>query len=46
MNTWIGEAVVKGVGMTMSFSSTGDSDKIIMNEYTIKNGKMVWVRVL
>jgi hypothetical protein len=46
LNTWIGEAVVKGVGLTMSFSSTGDVDKIVMNQYTIKNGKMVWVKTL
>ena len=46
LNTWIGGATVKGVGMTMSFLATGDSAATIMNEYTIKNGKMVWVRKL
>ena len=25
---------------------TGDPDKIVMNQYTIKNGKMVWVKRL
>jgi hypothetical protein len=38
--------VVKAVGSTISFSATGDPDKIVMNQYTIKNGKMVWVKKL
>jgi branched-chain amino acid transport system substrate-binding protein len=46
LNTFIDESVVKGVGMTMSFAATGDSDKIIMNQYTIKNGKMTFVKKL
>lgn len=46
LNTWLGEAVVKAVGATISFSATGDPDKIVMNEYTIKGGKMVWVKQL
>ena len=46
LNTWLGEAVVKAVGTTISFSATGDPDKIVMNQYTIKNGKMVWVKQL
>jgi branched-chain amino acid transport system substrate-binding protein len=46
LNTWLGEAVVKAVGATISFSATGDPDKIVMNQYTIKNGKMVWVKQL
>ena len=46
LNTWLGEAVVKGVGATISFSATGDPDKIVMNQYTIKNGEMVWVKQL
>jgi branched-chain amino acid transport system substrate-binding protein len=46
LNTFIDESVVKGVGMTMSFAATGDSDKIIMNQYTIKNGMMVFVKKL
>ena len=46
LNTWIGSATVKGVGMTMSFLVTGDSAATVMNEYTIKNGQMVWVRKL
>ena len=46
LNTWLGEAVVKAVGATISFSATGDPDKIVMNQYTIKGGKMVWVKQL
>jgi branched-chain amino acid transport system substrate-binding protein len=46
LNNFIDESVVKGVGMTMSFAATGDSDKIIMNQYTIKKGKMVFVKKL
>ena len=46
LNKFIDESVVKGVGMTMSFAATGDSDKIIMNQYTIKNGKMTFVKKL
>jgi branched-chain amino acid transport system substrate-binding protein len=46
LNTWLSEAVVKAVGATISFSATGDPDKIVMNQYTIKNGKMVWVKQL
>ena len=46
LNTWLGEAVVKAVGATISFSATGDPDKIVMNQYTIKNGEMVWVKQL
>ena len=46
LNTWLGEAVVKAIGATISFSATGDPDKIVMNQYTIKNGKMVWVKKL
>ena len=46
LNTWIGGATVKGVGMTMSFLNTGDSAATVMNEYTIKNGQTVWVRKL
>ena len=46
LNKFIDESVVKGVGMTMSFAATGDSDKIIMNQYTIKKGKMVFVKKL
>jgi branched-chain amino acid transport system substrate-binding protein len=46
LNVFIDESVVKGVGMTMSFAATGDSDKIIMNQYTIKNGKMTFVKKL
>jgi hypothetical protein len=42
----LGEAVVKAVGATISFSATGDPDKIVMNQYTIKNGQMVWVKRL
>jgi branched-chain amino acid transport system substrate-binding protein len=43
---WLDTAVVKAVGSTISFSATGDPDKIVMNQYTIKNGKMVWVKKL
>jgi branched-chain amino acid transport system substrate-binding protein len=43
---WLDTAVVKAVGTTISFSATGDPDKIVMNQYTIKNGKMVWVKQL
>jgi branched-chain amino acid transport system substrate-binding protein len=46
LNTWLGEAVVKAVGSTISFSATGDPDKIVMNQYTIKGGQMVWVKQL
>jgi branched-chain amino acid transport system substrate-binding protein len=46
INKFIDEEVVKGVGMTMSFGPSGDSESIVMNEYTIKNGKVVWVRKL
>ena len=46
LNTWLNDAVVKAVGTTISFSATGDPDKIVMNQYTIKNGKMVWVKQL
>jgi hypothetical protein len=46
LNTWLESAVVKAVGSTISFSATGDPDKIVMNQYTIKNGKMVWVKKL
>lgn len=46
LNDWLNEAVVKAVGATISFSATGDPDKIVMNQYTIKNGKMVWVKQL
>jgi branched-chain amino acid transport system substrate-binding protein len=46
LNEWLSEAVVKAVGSTISFSATGDPDKITMNQYTIKNGKMVWVKKL
>jgi branched-chain amino acid transport system substrate-binding protein len=46
LNTWLGEAVVKAVGATISFSATGDPDNIVMNQYTIKGGKMVWVKQL
>ena len=46
INTFIDNEVVKGVGMTMSFGPSGDSETIVMNEYTIKNGEMVWVRKL
>jgi branched-chain amino acid transport system substrate-binding protein len=44
--TWLDDAVVKAVGATISFSATGDPDKIVMNQYTIKNGQMVWVKQL
>jgi branched-chain amino acid transport system substrate-binding protein len=43
LNTWLGDATVKAVGQTISFSSTGDPFKLYMNEYTVKNGKIVWV---
>ncbi len=43
---WLDTAVVKAVGSTISFSATGAPDKIVMNQYTIKNGKMVWVKKL
>jgi len=46
INKFIDEEVIKGVGMTMSFGPSGDSESIVMNEYTIKNGQMVWVRKL
>ena len=46
INKFIDDEVVKGVGMTMSFGPSGDSESIVMNEYTIKNGKVVWVRKL
>ena len=46
LNTWLGEAVVKVNGTTISFSATGDPDNIVMNQYTIKNGQMVWVKRL
>ncbi len=46
INKFIDDEVVKGVGMTMSFGPSGDSETIVMNEYTIKNGKVVWVRKL
>lgn len=46
LNAWLNEAVVKAVGATISFSATGDPDNIVMNQYTIKNGKMVWVKQL
>ena len=46
LNTWLGDATVKAVGQTISFSSTGDPFKLYMNEYTIKGGKMVWVKSL
>jgi branched-chain amino acid transport system substrate-binding protein len=43
---WLDTAVVKAIGTTISFAATGDPDKIVMNQYTIKNGKMVWVKKL
>jgi branched-chain amino acid transport system substrate-binding protein len=46
LNKFIDDSVVKGVGMTMSFAPNGESDKIIMNQYTIKNGKMTFVKKL
>ena len=46
INKFIDDEVIKGVGMTMSFGPSGDSETIVMNEYTIKNGQMVWVRKL
>jgi branched-chain amino acid transport system substrate-binding protein len=46
LNTFIDESVVKGVGMTMSFAASGDSEKIIMNQFTIKKGEVVFVKRL
>jgi branched-chain amino acid transport system substrate-binding protein len=46
LNTWLGEAVVTVNGTKISFSATGDPDNIVMNQYTIKNGQMVWVKRL
>lgn len=44
INKFIDDTVVKGQGMTMSFGPSGDSETIVMNEYTIKKGEIVWVR--
>ena len=46
LNTWLSEAVVTVNGTKISFSATGDPDNIVMNQYTIKNGEMVWVKRL
>ena len=46
INTFIDNEVVKGVGMTMSFGPSGDTETIVMHEYTVKNGDIVWVRKL
>ena len=46
LNSWLGEAVVNVNGTKISFSATGDPDNIVMNQYTIKNGQMVWVKRL
>jgi branched-chain amino acid transport system substrate-binding protein len=44
INKFIDDKVVKGQGMTMSFGPSGDSETIVMNEYTVKKGEIVWVR--
>ncbi len=44
INKYIDDTVVKGQGMTMSFGPSGDSETIVMNEYTVKKGEIVWVR--
>jgi hypothetical protein len=37
---------VKGIGTTMKFDKAGEPSKKFINEFTVKNGKIAYVRNL